>query len=82
MQRTRDLCVDPQVVHRGFYRRLPHPEVGDVPYAGHQYRIRGYDHGPRTAAPMLGEHTHHVLCELLGLSDDEFAEAAVADALR
>ena len=59
-----------------------HPEVGLVPYAGHQYRVRGYDHGPRTAAPMLGEHTDHVLRDLLGMSDDEIVEAALDDALR
>jgi len=52
-----------------------------VPYAGHQYRIRGYDHGPRFAAPMLGQHTVEVLTELLGLSEEEVAELAVADAM-
>ncbi|MFN0026870.1 MAG: CoA transferase [Acidimicrobiales bacterium] len=81
VQRTRDLRIDPQYLHRGFYRRLEHPEVGVIPYAGHQYHIRGYDHGPRFAAPMLGEHTMEALTELLGLSDDEVAELAVADAL-
>ncbi|MFN0092941.1 MAG: CoA transferase [Acidimicrobiales bacterium] len=81
VQRSRDLRVDPQYVHREFYRRLPHSEVGVVPYAGHQYRIRGYDNGPLRAAPMLGEHTDHVLRELLGLTDDEIAELAIADAL-
>jgi hypothetical protein len=31
---------------------------------------------------MLGEHTYEVLSDLLGLSDEEIAEAAAADALR
>ncbi len=81
MQRTRDLRVDPQYLHRGFYRRLNHPEVGLVPYAGHQYQIRGYDHGPRFAAPMLGQHTMDVLTGLLVLSEDEVTELALADAM-
>jgi len=81
VQRTRDLRVDAQYLHREFYRRLEHPEVGLVPYAGHQYRIRGHDHGPRFAAPMLGQHTTEVLVELLGMTDDEIAEVAIADAL-
>ena len=82
MQRSRDLAVDPQYLHRGFYRRLEHGEAGPVPYAGHQYRIRGYDHGPRTAAPMLGGHTYEVLSELLGMTDEEIAAVAEQDGLR
>lgn len=81
VQRSRDLAVDPQYQHRGFYHRLEHGECGLLPYAGHQYRIRGYEHGPRTAAPMLGEHTYQVLSELLGMTDEEIAAAAEADAL-
>ena len=82
MQRTRDLRVDPQYLHRRFYRRLEHPEVGLIPYAGHQFAIRGHDHGPRSAAPMLGEHTYEVLTELLGMTPDEVADAAAAEALQ
>lgn len=81
MQRTRDLKDDPQYVHRDFYKRLEHSEVGVIPYAGHQYRIRGYDHGPRMAAPCLGEHTYEVLTELLGMTPDEVADAVAAGAL-
>jgi crotonobetainyl-CoA:carnitine CoA-transferase CaiB-like acyl-CoA transferase len=81
VQRTRDLRADPQYVHRGFYARLEHSEVGVVPYAGHQFRIRGHAHGPRHAAPCLGEHTYEVLTEVLGMDDDEVAAAAVAGAL-
>ncbi len=81
IQRSQDLRTDPQYLHRQFYRRLDHSEVGVVPYAGHQFQIRGHDHGPRFAAPMLGEHTYQVLTDLLGLDDDEVAEAAGAGAL-
>ena len=81
VQRTRDLRVDPQYLHRRFYRRLEHAEVGVIPYAGHQFRIRGYDNGPRAAAPMFGEHTFEVLTELLGMTPDEVGDAAAAGAL-
>ena len=82
VQRTRDLRVDPQYLHRRFYRRLEHAEVGVIPYAGHQFRIRGYDNGPRAAAPMLGEHTFEVMSELLGMTDLEIAAVAEQDGLR
>ena len=81
VQSSRQLSCDPQYRHRGFYRYLEHSEVGTVPYAGHQYRIDGYDHGPRTAAPCLGEHTYEVLTDLLGMSPDEVAELAMTGAL-
>ena len=81
VQRSSDLLADPQYAHRGFYRWLEHPRMGTVPYAGHQYRIAGYDHGPRFAAPMLGQHTFDVLSEQLGLSDEQIAVAAAAGAL-
>ncbi len=81
VQRSSDLPADPQYIHRGFYHRLEHGETGSTPYAGHTYRIEGYTHGPRTAAPLLGEHTFEVLTEHLGYDVDEVAEIAATGCL-
>ena len=81
VQRSSDLLADPQYAHRGFYRYLEHGEMGRIPYAGHQYRIAGYDNGPRGPAPMLGEHSFEVLSELLGLSEDELSAAFASGAI-
>ena len=81
VQRSSDLLADPQYAHRGFYRYLEHGEMGRIPYAGHQYRISGYDNGPRGPAPMLGEHSFEVLSELLGLSEDELSAAFASGAI-
>ncbi len=75
VQRSRDLLRDGQYEHRGFYRYLDHPEMGHIPYAGHQYRISGYDNGPRGPAPLLGQHSFEVLSDMLGLSDDAIGAA-------
>ncbi len=80
-QRSQDLLSDPQYEHRGFYHWLDHKEVGRVPYAGHAYRIEGYDHGPRTAAPTLGQHTFEVLTDLLGYDVDDVADIAATGGL-
>jgi crotonobetainyl-CoA:carnitine CoA-transferase CaiB-like acyl-CoA transferase len=73
VQRSSDHMDDPQLAHREFFRRLEHPEMGEVPYEGHQYKIRGYDNGPLFPAPCLGEHTYQVLAEVLGLDDEELS---------
>ena len=80
-QRSSDLLVDPQYAHRGFYRRHDHSVMGNVAYAGHQYQIAGYDHGPRFAAPAIGEHTFEVLADVLAFDPDEIADIAASGAL-
>ena len=81
VQLSSDLMSDPQLTHRKFFRHLEHSEVGNVPYTGHQFRIRDYDSGPRFPAPLLGQHNDVVLRELLGMTDEEIAEVAMAGAL-
>tara|TARA_Y100000031_G_scaffold98113_1_gene107503 strand:- start:12916 stop:14772 length:1857 start_codon:yes stop_codon:yes gene_type:complete len=81
VQRSSDLLQDAQYTHRDFYRYLDHTEMGSIPYAGHQFRIQGHPSGPRFAAPTLGEHSVKVLTELLGMSDEEIAEAVAAGAI-
>ncbi len=81
VQRSRDLLRDPQLLHRGFHRKLDHPEMGRIPYSGHQFRVRGYDNGPRFAAPLLGGESFEILEGELGLSAEEIAELMAAGAL-
>jgi crotonobetainyl-CoA:carnitine CoA-transferase CaiB-like acyl-CoA transferase len=80
VQRSSDHQSDPQLAHRSFFRPMMHPEMGEVPYEGHQFRIDGYDNGPRFPAPCLGEHTFEVLTELLGLTTDEAADVMASGA--
>ena len=81
VQRSSDLLRDPQLAHRGFFRYLDHQEMGNIPYTGHQFRIKGYDSGPRSPAPVLGQHNDQVLREVLGMSDEEVTEAIIGGAL-
>jgi crotonobetainyl-CoA:carnitine CoA-transferase CaiB-like acyl-CoA transferase len=81
VQRSSDLMRDPQYRQRGFHHLLDHSEMGRVPYAGHSYRVRGYDSGPRAPAPTLGEHSFEVMQQLLGMSEDEIAEAVASGAV-
>ena len=81
VQQSSDLLKDPQLEHRRFFRHMDHPDMGNVPYTGHQFRIRGNDNGPRFSAPLLGQHNEEVLRGLLGMTDDEIIEAVIAGAL-
>ena len=81
VQRSSDLLRDEQYEHRRFYKYLDHPEMGRIPYAGHQYRIRGYDNGPRGPAPLLGEHSFEVLSGILGMRDEAIGEAYASGAV-
>jgi len=81
VQRSSDLKVDPQLLHRELFRELEHPEVGRVPHTGHMFKIEGYDSGPRFAAPMLGQHNEQILKDFLGLTEDEITDAVIAGAL-
>ena len=81
VSRSSDLLSDPQYEHLGFYRWHEHGAMGNIPYAGHQYSIDNYDHGPRSAAPLLGEHTFEVLSDLLEIDAEEIAEIAISGAL-
>jgi len=82
VQRSSDQLEDPQLRHRRFFRPLAHPEMGEVPYEGHQFIISGYDSGPRMPAPCLGEHSIQVLQEILGYDDEGLARIAASGALR
>ena len=81
VQRSSDLHQDPQLKHRGFFRNLDHQEMGAMPYSGDQFKIHGYDSGPRFAAPCLGQHNEMVLKDLLGMTDEEVVELVIAGAI-
>jgi CoA:oxalate CoA-transferase len=82
VQRSSDLGEDPQYLHRQFHKVHDHPEMGQVPYAGNQFRIPGYDAGPYSYAPLLGEHNVEVLKDLLGMSEEEIADAVSTGVLQ
>ena len=81
VQRSSELLRDRQYEHRHFYRYFDHPVMGHIPYAGHQYRIHGYDNGPRGPAPTLGQHSYEILSELLNFSDEQIAAAYASGAV-
>ena len=71
---------DPQLAARGWWRTLPHAELGESLHDGVTPRLSATPGALRTAAPLIGADTRAVFTEALGLSEaelDGFAEAGV-----
>lgn len=68
-----DLHDDPQLTHRRHFREVDHPVLGRHPAEMNAIAFADSPADIRTAAPKLGQHTTHVLRELLGMSADEYA---------
>jgi crotonobetainyl-CoA:carnitine CoA-transferase CaiB-like acyl-CoA transferase len=82
VQNARDcLESDAHLRERGYYVQLEHAEAGLTTYDGPGFRLLKTPAQYRTPAPCLGEHTHQVCKDMLGLSDDEIAELMVEEVL-
>ena len=61
-----------QLKARGFWKELHHPELGkSVTYPGFFFLSNNTSHGPRSRAPLVGEHNRQVYQDKLGLSTEE-----------
>ncbi len=71
---NRLLQTHPQLRARSWFETPEHPVVGPMPLPALPFREPGRERWLRSPAPTLGQHTHEVLGELLGLGADELGE--------
>jgi len=71
-----DIYDDPQLRERGLFWPLEHPEMGLFTHLGQSYVMSATPARPIRPSPRLGEHTEQVCTEILGMTDEEFAELA------
>ena len=64
----------PQAVERGMVQEIDHPKCGPIKLVGVPVKYSRTPCSIRLPPPLLGEHTQHVLTDILGFSDDEVAE--------
>jgi benzylsuccinate CoA-transferase BbsF subunit len=76
-----DLHTDQQLAHREHFVTLDHAEMGPQPFDGPVTRFSRTPSRLSSASPTVGQHTFEVLKDVLGLSDDEIADLAAAEAL-
>jgi formyl-CoA transferase len=65
--------ADPQVAALNVVRTLPHPTAGELRVVAPPFSLSESEVGPRSAPPLLGQHTAEVLRDVLGRSDHEIA---------
>ncbi|MEB2345769.1 MAG: CoA transferase [Deltaproteobacteria bacterium] len=63
----------PHLRERGYLVEVEHPVLGRLRDLGAPFRLPASPGGPRTAAPLLGQHNDEVYGRLLGLGPDELA---------
>ena len=72
---VKDLVEHPQPHARGFFHKLPHPELDtEILYPGHWALMTNTQAGPRFRAPHIGEHNEEIYCQRLGYSKEQLAE--------
>jgi len=71
-----ELFDDPQLAHRGVWRRAPHAGLGEVGLMAPPFVLSDTPARADRAGPMLGEHNEEVFKGLLGLNADEYAALA------
>jgi benzylsuccinate CoA-transferase BbsF subunit len=78
---SKDLVEDRHLNERGFFARLPHPEVGVRTHTGIPWRLSRSPNGVRAPAPLLGQDTEDVMHNLLGYSKQDIARLKEAKIL-
>lgn len=81
VQHSRDVLEDAHLQARGYFEYLDHPETGRSVYDGSPFKLSKTPGKLTTPAPLLGQHNEQVCKEILGMSDEEIADALIEQAL-
>lgn len=81
VQNAEELAVDPQLVHRGHYRELPHPEHERTVMEQSRFHLSRAPARVVESPALTGADNQHVLQEILGYDDDRVTELVIAGAL-
>lgn len=72
-----ELLNDPQMIERGFFKTLAHPEAGAHLHPGVAWRLSDSPGSVDRAAPRFAQDNDCVFGELLGMSAEEIAELEI-----
>ncbi len=69
-----ELLSDPQLLHREYFKRVTHPEIGEYSFNLPSSKLSTTPADVRMPAPCLGEHNEFVYTKIIGIPDDEFIQ--------
>jgi benzylsuccinate CoA-transferase BbsF subunit len=78
---SRDLLADPHLAARGHFVQVEHAEAGVAPLESSRMRLSRTPAIPPGPAPTIGQHTDHVLREILDMGDEAIIDLVAAGAL-
>ena len=81
LSRSIDALADPQLLYRGHFVTVHHPELGPVPLEGSRMRFSRTPARTERAGPTLGQDNEYVLRQILGLGDEQIVELVTSGAL-
>ena len=70
----RDGATSDYLRARNYFTPLVHSDIGPITQEGLPFHLSKTPGGDRFAAPVLGEHTHHILADIIKLSAAEIAD--------
>ncbi|XP_048195381.1 succinate--hydroxymethylglutarate CoA-transferase isoform X2 [Perognathus longimembris pacificus] len=73
----KEIFAEPQVLHNGLIMEMKHPTVGKISVPGPAVRYSTFRMSEAMPPPLLGQHTTHILKEMLRYNDK-----AIRDLLR
>ncbi len=66
-----EALADPHVEYRGLVVEVDHPKIGRVKLLKSPFRFSDTPVKPRSRPPLYGEHTHEILSDVIGASQEE-----------
>jgi crotonobetainyl-CoA:carnitine CoA-transferase CaiB-like acyl-CoA transferase len=69
---VKEIREDPQLMARGFWSNVDHPELGEVPFFPGSPFVFSGERQPIHRPPLIGEHNEDIYGAELGISAEEF----------
>ena len=79
--RASDFYADPNLVARQFFIELDHGAIGIMTFDGPVTKFSATPAHPWRAGPLVGEHTHQVMSDILNFTEEEITTLATTGAL-
>jgi len=78
VKNTADVFDDPQLRKRNIFWPMNHGEMGLFTHLGQSFELSKTPAQAYSPSPLLGEHTEYICTNILGMSEDEFANLLLA----